>query len=67
MTSGLTPSSDACWKLLSKEEGFTKHKYVDDVTPKEEVVASWRDLIILLVTVRLETLLSLSLQQLLNL
>jgi hypothetical protein len=64
MTSGLTPSLDACWKLLLKEEGFAKYKSVDDVAPKEEDVASWHDFIILLTTIGLETLLSLSLQQL---
>jgi hypothetical protein len=67
MTSGPTPSSDACWKMLLKEEGFAKHKFVDVAAPKEEVVASWRDLIIPLAVIRLEMLLSLSLQQLPNL
>jgi len=58
MTSGLTPSLDACWKLLSKEKGFATHKSIDATTPKEEVV-SWRDFIIPLVATELETLLSL--------
>lgn len=64
MTSGLTPSLDAWWKLLLKEKKFTKHKSIDVVAPKEEITTSWRDLIISLVAVGLETLLLLSLQQL---
>jgi hypothetical protein len=53
--------------LLLKEEEFAKHKFVHDVAPKEEVVASWGDLIVPLAIARLEMLLSLSLQQLPNL
>jgi hypothetical protein len=57
MISGLTPSSHACWKLLLKEEGFARHKFVDATTPKEEANVSWRDLIIPLTAAELETLL----------
>jgi len=59
MTNGLTPSSDAYWKLLSKEEGFARHKSIDATAPKEEVVDSWRDFIIPLAIAELKTLLSL--------
>jgi len=67
MISEVIPSSNACWKVLSKEEGFTKHKSVDAVAPKEKVVTSWCDFIISLAAAGLETLLSLLLQQLPNL
>jgi len=66
MTSGSTPSSDACWKLLLKEKGFVRHKFVDVTTSKEEATVSWCDFIIPFVIAKLKTL-SLSLQQLPNL
>jgi hypothetical protein len=63
MINGLTPSLDAFWKL-SKDKGFARHKFVDATTPKEEVIASWCDLIILLKAMGLEVLMSLLLLQL---